>query len=175
MAPGRPRNRNSTWAYSASLRAASSEAPRLLPTTPAPDSAASRLCPDAVTEVNAAAGSGGRACDRATWTCAVMRSGRALASGSNTRWNSTAGSNSTLSGGATGWDWGGAPTFWNSESACGRSTTPATVSVTGGRPGRVMVIVEPGAACRFAAVCWASSTPVPAPVSVRSSRGNVAR
>ena len=46
-----------------------------------------------------------------------------------------AGSRTTLSGGATGWDWLGAPTIWKSESACGSSTTPATVTRYGGRPG----------------------------------------
>jgi len=78
-----------------------------------------------------------------------------------------------LSGGAvaTGAP-GGAPTFWNSESAWGRSTTPATLTLAAGWPVRPMATVSPGLACRFAAVCWASRTPVPLPVSVRSSPGN---
>ncbi len=45
------------------------------------------------------------------------------------------GSTITLSGGADGCDCGGAPTFWKRESACGRSTTPATLTVTSRVPG----------------------------------------
>ena len=69
----------------------------------------------------------------------------------------------------------GAPTVWNSEFACGRSTTPATVTANGGSPCRWMVTREPWTACRFDAVCCASSTPLPLPVSVRISPGNVVR
>ena len=55
-----------------------------------------------------------------------------------------------------------APTVWNSESAVGRSTTPSTRTRAGAPPTRPIEIVSPGAAWRFAAVCWASSTPVAA-------------
>jgi hypothetical protein len=79
----------------------------------------------------------------------------------------------TLSGGADGWDWGGAPTFWKRESAWGRSTTPATVTMAGGAPVRPMLSLSPGATRRFAAVCWANNTPVGDPLSCRISPGNV--
>ncbi len=85
------------------------------------------------------------------------------------------GSSTTLSGGADGWDCGGAPTFWNSESACGRSTTPETCTVAGPVPGSLMVMLSPGATCRFAAVCWANRMPDEAPVSCRISCGKAAR
>ena len=78
----------------------------------------------------------------------------------------------TLSGGACGCAPTGAPTFWNSESAAGSSTTPSTFTDAARTPGRPMLTLSPGLACRLAAVCWASSTPVPEPESTRSSPGN---
>ena len=52
---------------------------------------------------------------------------------------------------------------------------PATVTDAARQPARPMVMVSPGAACRLAAVCWASSTPLSAPARVRISPGNTER
>ena len=43
------------------------------------------------------------------------------------------------------------------------------------RPVRLIEMVSPGWAARFAAVCWNSSTPLVAPVSARNCAGNVVR
>lgn len=112
---------------------------------------------------------------RAAWIWVVTAAGSTAVTGAASVSNMPVGSRMTLSGGAAGWDWGGAPTFWNRESACGRSTTPATVTFAGPVPGRLMVTVSPAATCRFAAVCWAIRTPEAAPVSCRISPGNVLR
>ena len=62
----------------------------------------------------------------------------------------------------------GTPTRWNRRSAWGRSTTPATTTDAGGNPARPISMLSPGATCRFAAVCWATSTPESAPARVRN-------
>jgi hypothetical protein len=124
IAPGSPRNRNSSSAYSASLRAASSCAPRLSPTRAAPASRASRFLARAITSAKAAAGSGGSAEDSFTWYWMCTPAGRVPPGGVNARCHWAVGSSTTLSGGACGAAPGGTPTAWNSESAAGRSTIP---------------------------------------------------
>jgi len=78
----------------------------------------------------------------------------------------------TLSGGACAWAPTGAPTCWNSESMAGRSTTPSILTPAGRIPARPTITLSPGRACRFAAVCWNSTTPSPRPDSVRIAPGN---
>ncbi len=163
-APGTPRKRNRIWEYSASWRAAPRAAPRLSPTRAAPASLASVLLAAPVTAVKAAAGSAGRSCRSLTWTCVLTTSGRGPASARKNCCHSAMGTSSTLSGGALGWAEATAPIRWNSESACGRSTTPSTRTCTGAIPARPMLITSPTAACRLAAVCWAMSTPSAEPV-----------
>ena len=92
-------------------------------------------------------------------------------SGSNSWCHSASGRISTLSGGACGCAPIGAPTAWNSESACGTSTIPSTVTVTGASPARPIETVSPGWAARLAAVCWNSSTPSLAPIEVTELGG----
>ena len=84
-------------------------------------------------------------CSRAVWIWVLTRSGRSAASGSNTLFHWAWPRISTLSGGAAGWAPTGAPTFWNRESAWGRSTTPSTTTSTGAMPARPMWTVSPGA------------------------------
>ena len=114
--PGMPRKRNSSCAYVASARAASSCAPRLSPTRPPPASAASRFFARASTSANAALGSEGRAGERLTWICRETP----FVPGAEKRCRHVAcGSSITLSGGAVGADPGAAPIDWNRESAAG--------------------------------------------------------
>jgi hypothetical protein len=79
-----------------------------------------------------------------------------------------------LSGGALGCAWTGAPTFRENASAQGSAPTPATGSETGASGARPTLIVSPGAAWRFAAACWVSSAPDPAPARCRTSAGKAA-
>ena len=171
--PGMPRKRNNSCAYSASFRAPSSWAARLLPTTPAPESLASRFLARAVTLSNAAAGSGGSAPPSRTWYWVYTAAGWVRPSWAYAPCHWAAGSSSTLSGGACSDVPGGAPTAWNIESRLGRLTMPWTRTRSGGSPGRATLTSVPTVACRFAAVCWASTTPSRAPSSERIWPGNV--
>lgn len=143
----------------------------LLPTRAVPAERASRLWAAPVTEENAAAGSeGSPVLPRATWICVMTAVAPRVREA-----NRAAGSRTTLSGGAVGCDWLGAPTVWKRESAWGRSTTPSTFTRRRPAPGNWMAMVSPGAACRLEAVCWASRTPVEEPDSVRTASGKRAR
>ena len=64
------------------------------------------------------------------------RSGRCVASGSNSRCHDGGGHEQHVVRRRLGCAPAGAPTFWNSESALGRSTMPSTVTATGSRPAR---------------------------------------
>ena len=75
---------------------------------------------------NAAPGSEGRSWASCTWICVEDVPGAAFA---NRVCHVAAGSRTTLSGGAVAADPGATPIDWNNESAAGRSTTPATVTV----------------------------------------------
>ena len=80
-----------------------------------------------------------------------------------------------MSGGACGCAPAGAPTCWNSESAAGQVDDAVDAHPAGGSPARADRDGVAGRACRLAAVCWASSTPVPRPASVAQLPGERAR
>ncbi len=152
-------------------RAASRAGPRLSPTRAAPD--------EPHLEVARRAGHlrEGRRRDRrasrserAAWICVLTKSGRWTATASNNVCHCRLGEEDTLSGGACGCAPVGAPTFWKSESAFGRSTTPSTRTGTGAVGARPITTVSPGATRRFAAVCCATRMPVPAPARSRTCR-----